>query len=84
MSGDHHGRFVIQQKRLGGRYVTDFVIGERSSSGYEWQLVELRSPTAGLFVPSSGRQSEQFDEGLRQIQEWRRWLAANPDYARRP
>src|SRR3954452_24314875 len=55
-----------------------------SSSGYEWQVVELQSPRARLFVPSSGRQSEQLDEGLRQIAEWRRWLADNRDYARRP
>lgn len=82
--GGGHGRWVIPQKRLGSEYVTDFVIGERSSSGFEWQFVELQSPVTRLFVPSSGRQSEQLDEGLRQISEWRRWLADNRDYARRP
>jgi hypothetical protein len=65
-------------------YVPDFVIGERSSSGFEWQFVELQSPHARLFVKSSGRQSKQFDEGLRQINDWRRWLDNNRDYARRP
>ncbi len=82
--GGGHGRWVLSQKRLGAEYVTDFVIGERSSSGFEWQFVELQSPRGQLFVPSSGRQSKQLDEGLRQINEWRRWLAANRDYARRP
>jgi hypothetical protein len=82
--GGGHGRWVLSQKRLGAEYVTDFVIGERSSSGFEWQFVELQSPRAKLFVASSGRQSEQLDEGLRQINEWRRWLADNRDYARRP
>lgn len=77
-----HGRWVIPQKRLGSEYVTDFAIAEGSSSGNEWQFVELQSPKASLFV-RSGRLSEQFDEGLRQIDEWRRWLAANRDYARR-
>lgn len=81
--GGGHGRWVIPQKRLGSEYVTDFVIGERSSSGFEWQFVELQSPRARLFV-RSGRQSQQFDEGLRQVREWRRWLTANIDYARRP
>jgi hypothetical protein len=79
-----HGRWVIPQKRLGAEYVCDFAVGQRSSSGFEWQFVELQSPRARLFVPSSGRHSEQLDEGLRQIAEWRRWLADNRDYARRP
>src|ERR1700690_97296 len=77
------GRWVGSQKRLGSEYVTDFVIGERSSGGFEWQFVELQSPRARLFVPSTGRLSPQFDEGIRQIQEWRRWLDDNRDYARR-
>jgi hypothetical protein len=82
--GGGHGRWVLPQKRLGAEYVPDFVIGEKSSSGFEWQFVELQSPVARLFVTSSGRLGEQLDEGLRQISEWRRWLADNRDYARRP
>ncbi len=79
-----HGRWVLSQKRLGSEYVTDFVIGERSSIGFEWQFVELQSPQATLFVPSTGRLGAQLDEGIRQIQDWRRWLDDNRDYARRP
>src|SRR6185437_1062162 len=47
-----HGRWVLSQKRLGSEYVPDFVIGERSSGGFEWQFAELQSPLARLFVPS--------------------------------
>jgi len=82
--GGGHGRWVLSQKRLGSQYVTDFIIGERSSGGFEWQFVELQSPNAKLFVPSTGRLGPQLDEGLRQIQDWRRWLDNNRDYARRP
>lgn len=82
--GGGAGRWVIPQKRLGAEYVPDFVIGERSSSGFGWQFVELQSPKASLFVKSTGRQSKQLDEGLRQINDWRRWLDNNRDYARRP
>ena len=32
-----HGRWVWSQKRLGSEYVPDFVIGEKSSGGFEWQ-----------------------------------------------
>jgi hypothetical protein len=31
----------------------------------------------------NGRMSEQLDEGLRQINEWRRWISANLDTAKR-
>jgi hypothetical protein len=82
--GGGHGRWVLSQKRLGSEYVTDFIIGERSSSGVEWQFVELQSPKANLFVPSTGRLGPQLDEGIRQIEDWRRWLDDNRDYARRP
>lgn len=82
--GGGHGRWVIPQKRLGAEYVPDFVIAEKHSGGFMWQFVELQSPRATLFVPSTGRQTEQLDEGIRQILEWRRWLESNLDYARRP
>lgn len=82
--GGGHGRWVIPQKRLGAEYVPDFVIAEKHSDGYDWQFVELQSPRARLFVPSTGRTSQQLDEGIRQILEWRRWVEANLDYARRP
>lgn len=43
-----------------------------------------RGPRAVPFNRSKpNRQSEQLDEGIKQILEWRRWLAANRDYARR-
>jgi len=78
------GRWVLSQKRLGSEYVTDFVVGERDSGGFSWTFVELQSPRAAQYVPSSGRMSEQFDEGIRQILDWRRWLRDNLDYAQRP
>jgi hypothetical protein len=58
------------------------MIGECSSAGHEWMPVELESPRARLFT-RSGRPTKQFDSGLRQLLEWRRWLAANRDYAQR-
>src|SRR5260370_14576327 len=33
--GGGHGRWVIPTKRLGSEYITDFVICERSSLGFE-------------------------------------------------
>lgn len=81
--GGGHGRWVIPQKRLGSEFVPDFVVGEKSSIGCEWQLVELESPTAPLFT-RSGDPSRHLTHALRQIDDWRSWLGRNRDYATRP
>jgi hypothetical protein len=81
--GGGHGRWVIPQKRLGAEFVPDFVIGERHTGGFEWILVELESPTASMFR-KDGDPSRQFGHGLRQIIDWRAWLARNRNYATQP
>ncbi len=86
-----HGRWVLPHKDLGGRFEPDFVIGHRwSGPTWEWVLVELQSPVLrssrnrnGRLFMKNGRMSEQLDEGLRQINEWRRWISANLDTAKR-
>lgn len=81
--GGGHGRWVVPRKRLGSEFIPDFVIGEKSSIGYEWQLVELESPEAPLFT-RAGDPSRQLNHALRQIDDWRGWLEKNRDYAARP
>jgi hypothetical protein len=78
-----HGRWCIPQKRLGAELVPDFVVGERSSLGFEWCAVEIESPTARLFT-LSGDPSKHLNHAIRQIIDWRSWLKTNIDYARRP
>jgi len=80
--GGGHGRWVIPTKRLGSEYITDFVIGERSSLGFEWQAVELESPAAPLFT-KAGDPTKQLTHAIRQIQDWRVWLQRNQNYAAR-
>ena len=48
--GGGHGRWVVPQKRLGSEFVTDFVIGERHSFGFQWQAVEIESPLVPLSI----------------------------------
>lgn len=60
----------------------DFVLGTTYSQGQSWTVAELQSPRSAFFTKKR-RPTEHLDEGLRQILEWRRWLAANRDYARR-
>jgi hypothetical protein len=80
--GGGQGRWVIAQKRLGSEFVPDFVIGEKSSLGFEWYLVELESPKAKMFT-KAGNQSFKLTHAINQIQKWRSWLSKNKDYASR-
>jgi hypothetical protein len=80
--GGGHGRWVIPQQRLGGQFVTDFVIAEKSSIGFEWVAVEIESPTAQIFT-KKGDPSKTLNHAIRQISDWRAWLKRNQNYAAR-
>lgn len=80
--GGGHGRWVIPQKKLGSEFVTDFMVAERHSYGYDWQAVELESPSARMFN-QNGDPSAALVHAQRQILDWRSWLTDNLGYARR-
>jgi hypothetical protein len=80
--GGGHGRWVIPQKALGAEHVPDFIIGAKSSLGYEWTIVELESPTRRMFN-KNGDPTQALNHAIRQIADWRSWLSVNLDYARR-
>jgi len=77
-----HGRWVIPKKKLGAEYVTDFVVGERHSFGFDWIAVELESPKSKMFT-NKGDPTKQLTHAIKQIQDWRAWLKRNQDYAAR-
>lgn len=81
--GGGHGRWVIPEKRLGSEHAVDFVVGEKSSIGFEWAAVELESPTHKLFT-KKGDPTKELTHAIRQITDWRAWLAQNQNYASRP
>src|SRR5205814_237122 len=78
--GGGHGRWVIAKKRLGSEHVPDFMVGERSSAGFEWYAVELKSPKAKMFT-KAGDPTHQLTHAMRQIDDWRAWLQTNQNYA---
>jgi Domain of unknown function (DUF4263) len=86
LPGDPNGggscRWVLAQYRL-GPYVPDFLIARLDSTGVRWTLVELQSPVKPLFT-QTGNLAEHLNEGLRQISDWRRWIAQNLDHASKP
>lgn len=80
--GGGHGRWVIPKKRLGSEYVTDFLVGEKSSIGFEWVAVELERPVHKMFT-KNGDPSRELNHAIRQITDWRAWLKDNQNYAAR-
>jgi hypothetical protein len=81
--GGGHGRWVIPKQRLGSEHVTDFLIAEKHSFGFEWQAVELESPLRPMFN-KNGDPSQYLNHALRQLTDWRAWLKNNQPYAARP
>ncbi len=75
-------RFVLPRHRLGAEFVPDFIIGEHSSDGYNWLVVELESPRLSFFT-NAGDPRAQLTHAIRQIQDWRTWLHRNQNYASR-
>lgn len=74
------GRWVIPSPRFGAEHVPDFIVGEYSSLGVQWTLVELESPRRRLFN-NRGDPAEYLNHAIRQIADWRDWLITNRDYA---
>lgn len=82
--GGGHGRWLIPNQRLGTQHETDFLIGDRDSTGRSWVAVELEGPQRPLFT-TRGDPSQFLWHAVRQIIDWRIWLEQNRDYAiRRP
>lgn len=80
--GGGHGRWVLPRKRFGAEFVPDFVVGERSSEGFRWQLIELENPRARMFT-KGGDPTHQLTHAIRQVKTWRAWLVHNQNYAAR-
>ncbi|WP_433303639.1 Shedu anti-phage system protein SduA domain-containing protein [Actinoplanes sp. CA-030573] len=78
-------RWVKAHPYLGNQFMPDFLTVRIDSNPLiRWTLVEIQRPDAGLFTQDRRkRTTEQFDEGMRQIIEWRDWLSENSDYAQK-
>jgi hypothetical protein len=81
--GGGHGRWVRPQVSLGGEVVADFFIADADSVGVRWRLIELESPRVRQQI-KNGEFAKEARHAIHQIEQWRSWLAANTDQARRP
>ena len=76
-------RYCLPQKRLGGEYVPDFIIGDVDSLGIRWVLVELETPKSGVYLKDGIQIDQKARKGVSQVIDWRNWLSSNISYARR-
>lgn len=86
LPGDREGgldcRWVFTHPRLSIHREPDFLVSRLDSTGAQWTLIELQRPDATLFR-RNGNESSQLAEGIRQIHEWREFLAEAIDHARK-
>lgn len=75
-------RYCIPLKRLGDRYVPDFVLGSVDSLGIRWHFVELETPRSGIYTGRGEGLDKFARKGSDQITDWRKWVAENLAHAR--
>src|SRR5258708_5391927 len=64
--------------KLGDQFVVDFAGFDKSSSGPEWYLIEIESPTCKMFT-KAGRRSAKLTHTIQQVSDWRTWGQENLD-----
>jgi hypothetical protein len=74
------GAWCWDRPRLGSELIPDFVLCTHNSTGFEWVMVELESPTERPFT-QAGRPVRNLNQALGQIRDWRSWLRRNIAYA---
>lgn len=74
---------VISKLRLGRDHEVDFVVGsDQRSQGLMYEFIELETPHVAPYT-KAGNPSARLTHALQQIDDWRRWLAANRAEAKR-
>jgi hypothetical protein len=72
----HHDAYLFPEFPLGNTYEVDYLLAGDSSDGFSFVFVEFEAPS-GKITLASGDYGEVIRRGLRQVNKWKRWLAAN-------
>lgn len=72
----HHELFVFPEFYLADIYKVDFLIIGRASGGYQFLFVELENPY-GQITTEKGEFSVTINKGIKQVQDWKRWIPKN-------
>jgi hypothetical protein len=72
----HHDAYIIPEFMLGNTYRVDYLIIGKNSGGYEFIFVELENPYKNI-TTQTGELGATFSKGIKQVNDWKRYLAAN-------
>jgi len=72
----HHEAYVIPEFMFGNTYRVDYLIIGKRSGGYEFVFVELEHPTKDITL-KDGELGGAFRKGIKQINDWKRYLNSN-------
>lgn len=72
----HHSAHLFPEFQLGNAKRPDYLLIGESSGGYEFVFVELES-VYGRITLQDGNLGDCFNKGIRQVNDWSRWLQAN-------
>ncbi len=73
---------LYSKVKLGNEYEVDFACFDSSSSGPEWYLIEIESPSSKMFT-KAGRPSAKLTHTIQQIKDWQNWVQENLEPARK-
>ena len=65
---------------FGGELIPDFLLCTRNSTGFQWIMIELESPSESQLT-QSGLPAKKLRDAMGQVRDWRSWLRDNIAYA---
>jgi hypothetical protein len=74
------GSQLYSKIALGTQHEIDFVWCDPTSSGAEWHVAEIESPSARLFT-KAGNPSHSLTHALTQVRDWQNWIGQHAEYA---
>ncbi len=72
--------WAFDRPRFGAEFIPDFLLATETSSGVQWRLIELESPTKQILT-QAGTPTAALTQALSQVRDWRGWIRANVAYA---
>ncbi len=72
----HHDAYIFPEFQLGNSYKADYLLVGLGSGGWQFVFVELEAPN-GKVTLNDGDFGDTFRKGLKQINDWEKWLEAN-------
>ena len=74
---------VLSKIRLGSQYETDFVVcTDNRSQGLSYNFIELEVPHTGPYT-KEGNPHTRLTHAIQQVEDWRLWIEANREEAKR-